>query len=146
MNLKDNKGFVGVDASLAVVIFLILVPTIFGIVYSINSNKNESNIKSVALNIAVNSIECAKTIDLEKSDAENAEAILNDLKTNIYNDKITINSDKKSAVITNDIASYKLEIQVTDYKGDNIVKTVKAIVTYKFKGQEKTIDLSSVIK
>ena len=146
MNLKDNKGFVGVDASLAVVIFLILVPTIFGIVYSINSNKNESNIKSVALNIAVNSIECAKTIDLEKSDAENAEAILNDLKTNIYNDKITINSDKKSAVITNDIASYKLEIQVTDYKGDNIVKTVKALVTYKFKGQEKTIDLSSVIK
>ena len=36
MNLKKNNGFVGVDISVAVIILLILVPTITGMIYNIN--------------------------------------------------------------------------------------------------------------
>ena len=144
MNLKNNKGYVSVDISIAVIVLLILVPTIMGIVFSINHAQNTSDIKTGAVNIAVNTIEASKTIDLSKSDADNQVEILNKLSDDVYKGQIDISTTP--AVITTNTAFYKLEVNVTDYKGDNIVKTVKAIVTYKAGNKEESIDLSAVVK
>ena len=62
MKLKNDKGYVLTDVSISVIILLILTPVIMGLVYRINSTKRNSEIKSEAINIAVNSLEAAKGI------------------------------------------------------------------------------------
>jgi len=139
MKLKDEKGYVGVDISIAVIILLIIVPTIMGMVYNINSSKNVSKVKSEAISIAVNALEAAKKIELADLDD-------NSILEALIADGLQIDTTTIPAIITTARATYKLVINVTDYKGDNLVKTVKAIVTYKVGRQEKNIELSTVLK
>ena len=47
MNLKNNKGYVGIDASIAVLILLIIIPTIAGMIYNVNKTNNLIDRKSV---------------------------------------------------------------------------------------------------
>ena len=42
MNLRNNKGYTGIDIAIAMIIILIFVPTIFGIVYKYSYCKCES--------------------------------------------------------------------------------------------------------
>lgn len=151
MNLKkNNKGYVGVDISIAVIILLILIPTIMGIVYSNNSTIALADTKAGAINIAVNAIEAAKGIaNLENVTPQN---IYNELSEGTYNGKMGLNSDNEE-VIQTDKASYKLTVTVTDYSEidtnatANMVKTVKAVVQYKIKGKElQSIELSTVLR
>ncbi len=167
MNLRDNRGFVGVDISIAVIILLVLVPTIMGIIFFINSLQNVTKVKDGALNIATNAMELAKGIDLRQQDTENLTAykineneILDGLMQ-IYNDSnnnssMTVDSEneKSEAVITFNDVLYKLEISVTDFANNTteqniesgIVKTATVSVTYKVRGEEKTMNISTVVK
>ena len=161
MNLRDNKGFVGIDISMAVIIVLVMVPTIMGIIFFINSSQNVTKVKDGALNIATNAIELAKGIDLTANETENETAdqinedeIFTGLM-GIYNNtnsSMTINSETRVAVITVNDASYQLQVTVTDYHEEDenategVVKTVAVSVTYKVRGEEKTMNISTVVK
>ena len=148
MNLKSNKGYLGVDISIAVIILLILVPTIMGIVFNINRTQNEEDIKAGALNLAVNTMEISKGIDMTELTPNK---IIENLSQDLYSGQIE-NSAVNPIVVTTSKAVYKVGISVTDYKDENpeatenIVKTVKATVTYKIRGEEKTIELSTVVR
>ena len=149
MNLKNNKGYVGVDATIAVIILMLIIPTIMGMVYRINTTNHETKIKAEVINILVNTIETAKGISLKDLTTQE---VINQFESS-YGSTYTI-SDKtsSSAVITSSMASYKLEVSVVDYHDthsdakENVLKTVKAVVTYKIGNNEKTMDLSTVIK
>lgn len=152
MKLRDNKGVVGIDISVAVVILLILVPTIMGIVYNINSSKHSSKVKTEALNIAVNTIETAKGISLESLTNQELLSTLN--SSNLY--VMTVDNVTNSAIITTSIATYKLQVDVKDYKDlnndeendiiENIVKRIEVKVTYKIGDKEQTLELANVLK
>lgn len=155
MNLKNNKGYVITDISIAVIILLILVPVIMGIVYGIGASKLSTEVKSEAINIAINTIEESKLLPFDETALNNITPevyILNNVKSKIYHEQMDVEVEGKNAVINTDKASYKLEIQVTDYNtinseaDENIVKIVKATVTYKIRGEEKQIELSTVVK
>lgn len=144
MNFKNNKGYVVVDATIAVIIFMILIPVLMGMVYRVNLTNHETKIKAEVINILVNTIETAKGIELENLTEEK---VINKLQ-----DTYTISKTSNSAVITTFIASYKLKVSVVDYHDthsdakENVLKTVKAVVTYKIGNKEKTMDLSTVVK
>lgn len=144
MNFKNNKGYVVVDATIAVIIFMILIPVLMGMVYRVNLTNHETKIKAEVINILVNTIETAKGIELENLTEEK---VINKLQ-----DTYTISKTSNSAVITTSIASYKLKVSVVDYHDthsdakENVLKTVKAVVTYKIGNKEKTMDLSTVVK
>ena len=149
MNLRNNKGYVIEDISIAIIIILILVPVIMGIIFSINSSKNTEDIKSEALNILTNTMEIAKANNLEELTVTK---IIEGLSS-LYGDKIQSNTNP--IVIKTDKASYQLEIQVVDYADDttnhvganpNVVKTVKAIIEYRVSGKNQKMDLSTVIQ
>ena len=93
MKLRNNKGYVMTDATIAILIALILVPTIMGIVYSIRTTKRASETKTGALNIATNALEIAKGIELEELDESE---ILSSLKSAIYKEKMTINENTRN--------------------------------------------------
>ena len=166
MNLKNNKGYVGVDISIAVIILLILVPVIMGIVYNVNASRNATKVKSGATNIAVNAMEAAKGID---SSILTANSIISSLSSDIYNGQIestTLEEDEAFSddeisgtyttysyvAVNTSEAGYKLKILVKDYKNQNpeaiegVVKTVKATVIYKVGNKKGSIDLSTVVK
>ena len=91
MKLKDNKGYVGIDISISLIVLIILVPAIMAIVFTISSTRLTTKLKTEASNIAVNVVESAKGIDLDQltktsEEASNAEviaAVLTELE-NIY--------------------------------------------------------------
>ena len=149
MNLRNNKGFVLEDVSIAIIIILILVPVIMGIVFSINSSKNTEEIKSEALNILTNTMEIAKANNLEELTTTK---IIEGLSS-LYGDKVQ--SKANPMVIKTNKASYQLEIQVVDYADDtvnhpeataNVVKTVKAIIEFRVSGKDQKMDLSTVVQ
>ena len=149
MNLRNNKGYVIEDISIAIIIILILVPVIMGIIFSINSSKNTEDIKSEALNILTNTMEIAKANNLEELTVTK---IIEGLSS-LYGDKLQSNTNP--IVIKTDKASYQLEIQVVDYADDttnhvganpNVVKTVKAIIEYRVSGKNQKMDLSTVVQ
>ncbi len=155
MKLRNNKGYVMTDASIAIIILLILVPTIMAMVYNVNATKRATETKSEAINIVTNAIEAAKGISLsELSDQE----ILSSIKRDIYKDKMTITINEETAdegIIKTDIATYQVSVTVVDYKESvqnnedilpNIVKTVTATVKFRLSGTDKEISLSTVVK
>ena len=74
----------------------------------------------------------------------------NEICNNCFQTNVTQSLDN-GAVLEFDNVAYKLEIQITDYNETNTdaepnkVKTVKSIVTYKIGGEEKQVELSTVI-
>ena len=160
MKLKNDKGYVLTDVSISVIILLILTPVIMGLVYRINSTKRNSEIKSEAINIAVNSLEAAKGIgvsDLIDSNENKAETlILNKLNEENYNNKLNIDqTEGKTATFNTDKGSYMLLLNITDFADAenapddvmrNIVKTVNATVKYRTNGTDQEINLSTVIR
>ena len=149
MNLKNNKGYVMSDISIAVIILLILVPVIMGIVYGINSTKKATEIKSEALNIAINTIEAAKGLNIEDVDEEN---ILENVKDSVYGNTMTIEEETENeettytGIIETEKAGYIVKSEVVDYENKNVVKTVTVTVRFKAQGEEKQIELSTVVK
>lgn len=160
MKLKNDKGYVLTDVSISVIILLILTPVIMGMVYGIYSSKRNTEIKSEAINIAVNSLEAAKGIgvsDLIDSNENKAETlILNKLNEENYNNKLNIDqTEGKTATFNTDKGSYMLLLNVTDFADAenapddvmrNIVKTVNATVKYRTNGTDQEINLSTVIR
>ena len=160
MKLKNDKGYVLTDVSISVIILLILTPVIMGLVYRINSTKRNSEIKSEAINIAVNSLEAAKGIgvsDLIDSNENKAETlILNKLNEENYDNKLNIDqTEGKTATFNTDKGSYMLLLNITDFADTenapddvmrNIVKTVNATVKYRTNGTDQEISLSTVIR
>ena len=149
MNIKQNKGYVGIDMSLAVMILLILAPTIMGIVFGINVSRNTADTKTQALNILVNTLETAKGIELEQLTEQK---ILEDFENDHSEYKLTLEAGNKSAIIATNKASFRLQVEVVDYHDinseatENFVKTVTATVTYKAGNKENSLNLSTVVK
>ena len=141
MNLKQNKGYVGTDIAIAVIILLILIPTIMGMTFNANASKNATNVKAGATEVAVNTIEAAKGI----GPGENLtiSEVLSRLE-NMYTG--TERGENASEIIVpTDKGTYKVNIQITDYatgKGEdveeNFVKTIK--VTVEFKVRKVTVE------
>lgn len=147
MKLRNNKGYVMTDISIAVIILLILVPTIMGLVYNIGATKRATEAKAEAINIATNTIEAAKGIELE---AINTQSVLENIQTNIYKEKMTISEN--NGVITTNKSSYKVSVDVADYADShnevqpNVVKTITAKVEFRLGGKTQEITLKTVIK
>ena len=167
MKLKNNKGYVGIDASIAVLILLILVPTIVGMIYNSNKTKNLIDRKTQAINIAVNTIEAMKGIGVDVIN-DPTKNIPYELKTSLGN-IYTLNEDEiltsepgennvntiSGISLTKDDNTYKITVTIQDYADttegktesaqSGYVKIVKAIVEYKSGKDIKNVELSTVI-
>lgn len=149
MKIKKNKGFVGVDTSIAIIILLIFIPTITAMIYNINKENKNVERKSQALNFAVNAMETAKGIAMQDLTLENMEKGI----TNLYSTEIQQNSNMTDGIIniSKDNVNYNLTITIQDYNeidntvAQNKAKQVKVIVTYLSGGKEQKIELSTAI-
>lgn len=150
MKFRNNKGFVGIDTSIAIMILVILIPTITAIMYNINKENKSIERKSQALNFAINVMETSKGMEVKDLSLENLETEITDF---YGSDAILANTDLTDGIINikKDKINYNLEITIQDYNEkdetvhEGVVKEVKVIVTYLVGGKEEAIDLATPI-
>lgn len=174
MKLKNNRGYVAIDASIAVLVLLIIVPTIAGMIYNVNKTNNLIERKNEAISIAINTIETVKGIGVH---GDINETVIKDKLSEIYtfaedntftseniNDEATEFDDKINSIqgtLTKDENTYKIQIHIQDYANtqeaidkknntgieviDELIKIVKVKVTFKSGNQQKDIELNTVI-
>ena len=165
MNLKNNKGYVGIDAAIAVLVLLIIIPTIVGMIYNVNKTNSFVDRKTEAISIAINTIEAIKGIGIDGINDENFNEtvvtakleelyVLTDDDTPTSETVDTVNTIK-GITLTKDENTYKIQVDIQDY-ADTItdgtvtvesgkVKIVNVTVTFRAGKQEEKIELSTVI-
>ena len=141
MNLRNNRGVLGIDISVAFVIILIMIPIITGMIYNINKTNANIKRKSQALNIAINCMEIFKSQQNEMKDVtqESIEELIKNSK------KINMNGNY---VVTKDSIQYKIELNLTDAEsGINNVstKTLNVKVKYRTGHKEQAVELKTSI-
>ncbi len=128
MNWKNQKGYTGIDIAISVVVLFIGITLIATLSYTVNITAKEIEWKSMATEIAVEEIEMIKnTITLEN---------INTLPTD------TKETSKTGFFKTIEVQDYA-DINTNKIRG--VVKKVTVKIQYKFKKQEQTIALSTII-
>ncbi len=153
MNLKNSKGYTGVDISVAMIIILIFIPTIFGVIYNIQKTNSHVERESEAVRIATDIIENAKSFDY------------NDLTiTRLYQELISGNYNTSTYTINGQIGDnyrylsktgsknehYQIQVYLENYypegvTQEDLVKKIKVTVIYPTGNITKTIDISTLI-
>lgn len=135
MDLKNNKGYTGVDISIAMIILMIFIPTVFAISYSIQKTSNEVKRKSEAISIATDILESAKGMSFENLESMEEE------------ENISLLEEKYSKDV-----SFDINIEVENYYPEelneedrmDLVKKIKITVTYPVGNKTKSIDISTI--
>ena len=123
MNLKNNKGFTGVDISVAMLIILTLIPTIFAIIYSIQKTSVFTERKAESVKIATDIIEIAKSMN----NLENIDSLYNELinNNNYFTSTYTIDGQTGDNYrylfkIGNKNVNYQVQIYLESYYPNNV--------------------------
>lgn len=156
MNLRNNKGYTGIDISVAMIIILIFIPTIFGIVYNLQKVRAKSEREAISINVATDVLEIAKSIAYsDVTISENSEFIAR--LNNKYSNLQILNDENKlvnCSYIDNNHIHYKIEVDVANQYPSEIdesekmdyVKKVTVTVTYPVGNSTKSINISTVLK
>ena len=154
MNFKSNKGYTGIDISIAMIIILIFIPTIFGIVYNLQKARARTEREAVAINIATDVLEIAKSLNYSEVSISNENSefktLLNNKYSNLQNSNNTVNCNYSDV---NNI-HYKIQVTVSNYypadievqDQNDLVKQITAEVMYPVGNSTKSINISTVLQ
>ncbi len=136
MKIKSEKGIVGADIAIAVVVIFIFVSLISILIYNINSLSARVERMSEATYIAINEVEQLKIDGYDK-----------------YKD--SMKNVNGGVVVDNEMVQegYYKTITVIDYtdiegnedKTPGIVKKATVTISYMYKGEEEKVELSTVL-
>ncbi len=136
MNFRNEKGYTGIDISVAIVILFIFVSIISMMIYQMNSSSKEVQLKTDATYLAINEIENIKNQGIDEYIGK---SVANG------NNVITENQEVEEG--------YYKTITVIDYtdidgnqdKTKDLVKKVTVKISYMFKAKEQSVELSTVL-
>lgn len=164
MNFRRNKGFASIDISITMIVILIFIPTIFGIVYNIQKTNNEVERKSQAVNIGIDVLELAKSMEYNQieldNDTENKqflESLNNNYDTSDYRNTNTEEDGYKYMYYTatgKRNEHYQIQIGLKNYypsdieedKKEDLVKQLKVRVIYPVGKSQKDVDFSMTLQ
>lgn len=146
--MKNQKGYTGVDIAISVVVITIFIALIGTLVFNFNSSSDEMKYKSKALDYAINEIERIKTLDINDQDIINSE-IATSNGTAVENEIIDENDKGTGYYEKIDVVDAKDIMSDSDLNGregiEGLVKKVTVTVSYKFRNQTKSVELSTII-
>lgn len=151
MNVKNNKGYFAIDASVAIIVLLIVVPFIAGMIYNVNKSNSGMSRKTEAVNIAINSIEAIKGVGIEElSDANTVETNVKNAIKSRYD-----NLNEEDMTIEKESSTYQISFEIKDYAStkegisinavENKVKIINVIVKYRMGRTTKEVTLNTAI-
>lgn len=146
--MKNQKGYTGVDIAISVVVITIFIALIGTLVFNFNSNSNEMEYRSKALDYAINKIEELKAYDINDQKIINLETATS--KGTAAENEILDENNKGTG--------YYEKIEVVDAKDimsdsdlggrvgvSGLVKKVTVTVSYQFRNQTKSVELSTIV-
>lgn len=160
MNFRNNKGFTGIDISVAVIVILIFIPTVFGIVYNMQKTRVKTERQVEAVDVATNILEIAKitpynenyNTTLNANITQKGYTATSKLETDVENGEQNFNYLYYSYTGKNDI-HFRTQVEIQKYipqgqdqSAPDLVKIVKVTVTYPIGNEFKTIDISTLIQ
>lgn len=151
MNIKNNKGYFAIDASVAMIILLMVVPLIAGMIYNITKANSSMARKTEAVNIAVNSIEAIKGIGVTGlNDNITMDANIKHALKQVYE-----NLDENEMTLEKDEIIYQIAYKITDYAStetgqsklatEGMVKIIEVTVQYRNQKVTKEVKLETAI-
>ena len=131
--MKNQKGYTGVDIAISVVVITIFIALIGTLVFNFNSSSNEMEYKSKALDIAINKIEEIKALEIGNINNE-AKQELNENK-GFYQEVKVIDATELQEISD--------DSEIKQISG--LVKKVTVTVSYNFRNQPKSVELSTIV-
>lgn len=160
MNFRNNKGFTGIDISVAVIVILIFIPTVFGIVYNMQKTRVKTERQAEAVDIATNILEVVQTISYSGISTDNNSLLITKLNGKGYtNPSSPVSEDGFSNITYSHIGKNDVHFRVKvgvkkivseeDASLENppdLLKQVKVMVEYPIGNSTKSIDISTLIQ
>lgn len=134
IKVKNEKGYTGIDIAISIVVLFIFVSMIAFLIYNFNSSAREIELKSDAVNLAVEEAENMKNLKFEQ----------------IQNYSI-VNGNSNYILSEEVKTGFYKTVKIEDYadleedKISGIVKKITVEIKYKFKNQEQMVGLSTII-
>ncbi len=127
--MKSEKGYIGVDIAISIVVLFIFVSLIASLSYRVNSSSQEIELKSKASELAVSEIETIKNKTWEDITTEDP----------AYREMTEIEEGYARTILVQDYHN----IDAT--KTPDIVKRIIVQIQYRYKGKTQTVELSTLI-
>ena len=146
MKIRNERGFTGVDISIAVIIIFIFVSLITTLFFRYSNASKALEHRTDATYIAIDEIEKMKNINFA-----NIENVNKNTKS------ITVNDEQININDLNDGSGEEVEegyfrkILIEDYndidstKQEKLVKRITVIISYMFNGKKQTVELSTIL-
>lgn len=141
MKLNEEKGFTGVDISISIIIIFIFVSIIATLSYELNSSSQKIKSRGEALEIAINEIENIKSKGFIEFENLNSTSNIDKLGNELKNQSIEGKSGYYKSILIQDYS----EINTMTNIKENLVKKISVIISYKYKGEEEKINLSTIL-
>lgn len=129
VKMKSERGYVGVDIAISIIVLFIFVSLIATLSYRVNSSSKEIELKSKATEIAILEMEAIKNKTWEDITTEDIS----------YRETTEIEQGYDRTIIVEDYHD------IDETKKPDIVKKVTVRIQYRFKGKEETIEFSTII-
>ena len=134
MNLKNNKGFTGIDISVATIVFIVFASIISMLFYNMAVSSKKIERKTVATNLCIEIIEALKESPFDKlTKTEEASMDIETLQT----------ISGKTINLPN---GYVPEIIIEDYKEENVIKILRVTISYKENNKNEEITIETLVK
>lgn len=139
--LSNQRGYAATEIAIAVIVIFIFTTLIATLIYSFNSQTNEMKFRTEATNIAVEEIEKLKNAGLEPLLGMNKDTTTDKEGKSLVNQPV---EGKEGYYRTIKIYDYKDLNNAEEIERD-LVKKVTVIISYKFKGKEQKVEISTSI-
>lgn len=136
MDFHNEKGYTGIDISVAIVILFIFVSIISMMIYQMNSSAKEVQLKTDATYLAINEIENIKNQGIDEYIGK---SIANG------NNVITENQEVEEGYYKTVTVIDYTDIDGNQDKTKDLVKKVTVKISYMFKAKEQSVELSTVL-
>ena len=134
MKIRNDKGFTGIDISVAVVVLFIFITIISMLIYRVSSTSKEVSLRSDATYLAINEIE-----QIKSNGIETYKGIGNNSVVGEQNEEIADHEGFYKTITVSDYAD-----ENKDKKSD-VVKRVTVKISYMFQAKEQSVELSTII-
>ena len=147
MNVKSQKGFTGIDITIAIIVITLFVSIISVVFYNITISSKKVERKTEATYIAQDVIEKIKALDYDEAiETQGEESV--DIGSYKDNNKLIIDNKEYDSAYTIEI---KVKKYVPNFNGqenndsNDLVKIVNVNVLYKIGKEVENVELTTTI-
>ncbi len=141
MKFKKNNGFTGVDISIAIIILFIFISIIATLSYEFNLSSRKLQTKGEAIEIAIKEIEKIKRNGFQEVEDLNSKSEKDKNGKQLKNQLVDGKEGYYKTILVQDYNEISTR---TDIK-ENLVKKVSVIITYQYRGEEQSVELSTIV-